>query len=109
MPELCSRGGWAVSAWLLWQGHPGRAMAVYAGTKLLAGGTALWVYFACEPALLRIPWFAALHRAGGQMRRALVAGIGRRLPGVARLRVRNAAPNPVPAMPSSPTVPGRTK
>ena len=72
-PELCSRGGWAASAWLLLSGHPWRAAAVYGATRLLARGAALWIYAACEPALLRVAWFAALHRAAGRMRRAVLA------------------------------------
>ena len=72
VPELCSRCGWLMSAWLLLQGDWWRAVAVYAGTKLLAGGTALWIYTACEPALLRNRWFAAAHNLVGAMRRAFL-------------------------------------
>ena len=74
-PELCSRGGWAGSAWLLLSGYPWRAAALYAATKLLAGGAALWIYAACEPALLRVAWFAALHGAVGRIRRSVLAGV----------------------------------
>ena len=74
-PELCSRGGWAGSAWLLLSGYPWRAAALYGATKILAGGTALWIYAACEPALLRVAWFAALHSSLGRMRRSVVAPV----------------------------------
>ncbi len=74
-PELCSRGGWAGSAWLLLSGYPWRAAALYVGTKLLAGGAALWIYAACEPALLRVAWFAALHNALGRMRRFVLTPV----------------------------------
>ncbi len=104
VPELCSRGGWAMSAWLLWQGHAGRAMAVYAATKLLAGGSALWIYAACEPALLRIPWFAATHGAATRWRRAALARFGKW-----RLRARSAAPAPLPATASTPAGRGPTE
>lgn len=59
VPELCSRSGWIVSVWLLVQGEPGTAILVYAASKLVAGLTALWIYCACEPALMRVRWFAA--------------------------------------------------
>jgi hypothetical protein len=58
VPEICSRGGWLVSAWLLLQGEPLEAVMLYGGTKLIAGLSALWIYVACEPALLRVRWFA---------------------------------------------------
>ncbi len=61
VPELCSRCGTLASAWLLLQGDWWRALAVYVGAKLLAGGTALWIYTACQPALLRVRLFAAVH------------------------------------------------
>ena len=71
IPEAASRAGWVASAWLLMQGAAWEALAVYVLTKLLATMTALWVYQACEPALLRVRWFARLHAAGLRLRRAL--------------------------------------
>jgi hypothetical protein len=107
VPELCNRTGWVVSVWLLLSGHPGRAMAIYAATKVLAGGTALWIYVACEPALLRIPLFAALHRVMGQVRRAVLIRLG--FPPADPLMMRNAAQAQAPATALPPTGLGRTK
>ena len=59
VPEACSRLGWVVSAWLVLQGEAWRALAVYAGTKLIAGTLALWICHACLPTLLRVRAFAA--------------------------------------------------
>ena len=72
VPEAASRAGWAVSAWLLMTGAVWQGFAVYVLTKLLAGVTALWVYRACEPALLRVAWFARLHAATLRMRRSML-------------------------------------
>lgn len=87
VPELCSRCGWLVSAWLLLDGDTRLALLVYAGSKLIAGVAAIWIYQACEPALMQIRWFAALsHRisaAGTALRSRLMAacdGDGSRLP-----------------------------
>lgn len=63
VPEAASRGGWFASAWLLLHGAGWQALLVYGLTKLLAGVTALWIYQACKPALLRVGWFARLHDA----------------------------------------------
>jgi hypothetical protein len=71
VPEIASRAGWVASAWLLVCGAAWEALLVYVLTKLLAGLTALWVYRACEPALLRVRWFARLHAAGQRMRGAI--------------------------------------
>jgi hypothetical protein len=68
VPEAASRAGWLASAWLLMTGAAWEALIVYVLTKLLAGITALWVYRACEPALLRVCWFARLHAASQRMR-----------------------------------------
>jgi hypothetical protein len=68
VPEAASRAGWVASAWLLVSGAAWEALLVYVLSKLLAGLTALWVYRACEPALLRVRWFARLHAAGQRMR-----------------------------------------
>lgn len=61
VPEICSRFGWLTSGWLLLQGRAQAALLVYLGSKLVAGLAALWIFRACEPALMRIGWFAALH------------------------------------------------
>jgi hypothetical protein len=84
VPELCSRCGTLVSAWLLLQGDGWRALAVYAGSKLFAGATALWIYTACRPALLRVRAFRAIHDAIGEFRCAAVARARRRAPRAGR-------------------------
>ena len=70
IPEAASRAGWLASAWLLVTGAAWQALLVYTLTKIIAGMTALWVYQACEPALLRVAWFARLHAraAAGRQR-----------------------------------------
>ena len=70
VPEAASRGGWLFSAWLLLHGAVQQAMLVYVLTKLFATLSAVWIYQACEPALLRIRWFARLHASVSQMRTA---------------------------------------
>ena len=72
VPELCSRCGTLVSAWLLLQGDGWRALAVYVAAKLVAGGIALWVYTACEPALLRNWLFAKIHGAVAGVRHEML-------------------------------------
>ena len=112
VPELCSRAGWVASVWLLLAGHPGRAMAAYVVTKILAGGTALWIYFACEPALLRVGPFAAAHRTLGRFRRAATGRLRAWLridADASAFMARNAGPGPVPARASSPTAPHPTE
>jgi hypothetical protein len=86
VPEALSRAGWLASAWLLMGGAAWQALMVYVLTKLFAGLSALWVYRACEPALLRVRWFARLHEAGQRLRRSMKKSRPR--PTVARHRVR---------------------
>jgi hypothetical protein len=59
VPEGTSRAGFFISAWLVWEGQAQTAALLYAGSKLVAGLLALWIYMACEPALLRVAWFRA--------------------------------------------------
>ncbi len=63
VPEAASRAGALWAAWLLMQGHYRAAAVAYAGSKVFASLVAVWIYRACEPALLRIGWFAQT-RAG---------------------------------------------
>ena len=77
IPEAASRAGWFASAWLLLTGAAWQALIVYTLTKIIAGVTALWVYQACEPALLRVAWFARVHAAAGRWRRSLRHSSGR--------------------------------
>ena len=62
LPEAIGRGGevWAVA--LLLRGHTVSFLLVYALVRLLATLLAVFVYQACEAALLRIAWFATLVR-----------------------------------------------
>jgi hypothetical protein len=84
VPEVASRGGWIVSAWLLLQGAVQEAMLVYVVTKLLAGLSALWIYQACEPALLRVGWFARMHGMGQRLHGSVRRWRGAVLPGGGR-------------------------
>ena len=77
VPEAASRAGWLASAWLLVSGAAWEALLVYVLTKLLAGIIALWVYRACEPALLRVRWFARVHGAGQRIRCSITAATPR--------------------------------
>ena len=80
VPEAFSRLGTLLSAWLLLHGDLWRALAVYAGAKLIAGLAALWIYGACLPTLLQIKAFAAVHGGLDTMRRSAVAAARERLP-----------------------------
>jgi hypothetical protein len=86
VPEAASRAGWVASAWLLLNGAAWEALLVYVLTKLLATATALWVYKACEPALLRVRWFARLHLKAVHIRRAVLPGSPRLAAMRARVR-----------------------
>ncbi|MEJ1977590.1 MAG: hypothetical protein WDN49_17260 [Acetobacteraceae bacterium] len=117
VPEAASRAGWVASVWLLLVGRAWAALALYVVTKLLAGVAALWIYHACEPALLRVRWFARWHGEVRALRRSVWAGLRAALPRRvrtrqrwlrARLKAGNAAAAPVPAIPSPPDRPGPT-
>jgi len=124
VPEAASRVGALWAAWLLVQGHYRAAAAVYAGSKIVASLVAAWIYRACEPALLTVPWFAqvragvlrvrdwALSRAARWLRRSsrdgspgrfvvqrrrIAASLGR------LARPGSSAAAPVPATASEPT------
>ncbi len=90
VPEVASRAGWLASAWLLLNGAAWEALMVYVLTKLLAAVTALWVYRACEPALLRVAWFARVHGMGQRMRRAVFPPNSRFAAARRRVRVTTA-------------------
>jgi hypothetical protein len=87
VPEVASRGGWLFSAWLLLQGAVQEAMLVYIVTKLFAGLSAVWIYQACEPALLRVRWFARMHGMVWRLRGAVHAWRGAVLPRGGRFMV----------------------
>ena len=102
VPEACSRLGWLASAWLLLHGEAWRALAVYAGTKLIAGSLALWIFAACLPSLMRVRAFAAVHAWAVQARFAAAAWIGRQgsgrfaglVAGLRRARAADGQPAP---------------
>ena len=117
VPEACSRLGWVAAGWLVLKGEPWRALAVYAGTKLMAGSAALWIWSACLPSLLRVRPFARAHATlmgvrhrvaswsawrGGRLTNAMAQVRAR------RVRARNAAAGPASAIPSGPAGPSRT-
>ena len=78
IPEVCSRLGWVVSAWLILHGQAWRGLGIYVSTKLIAGSLALWMCSACLPVLLRVPSFAAAHGALLRSRQAASTWLRRR-------------------------------
>ena len=80
VPEIFSRLGTLLSAWLLLHGDIWRALAVYAAARLIAGVTAIWIYTACLPALLQIKAFATIHAGVHTLRRSMMATARARLP-----------------------------
>lgn len=58
--EVLGRAGelWAVT--LLVRGHAASAAITYVWVRLLGTLAAVFVYHACEPALLRYPWFVTV-------------------------------------------------
>ena len=59
VPELIGRGGELWSIALFVRGNAMSGVIVYASVRLVAALLAVFVYHACEAALLRIRWFAA--------------------------------------------------
>ncbi len=78
IPELCSRAGWLVSAWLVLHGQAWRGLALYVASKLVAGSLALWICSACLPVLLRVRAFATAHGALLGMQRDAAGWLRRR-------------------------------
>jgi hypothetical protein len=68
IPEGIGKAGEFWALWLLVRGHTHSAVAVYVAVRLVAALIAVFVYHACEAALLRIGWFAALVRWIGAVR-----------------------------------------
>ncbi len=87
VPEAASRGGWLFSAWLLLHGAVQEALVVYVLTKLFATLSAVWIYQASEPALLRVRWFARMHDMVWRLRGAARAWHGTVLPRGGRFMV----------------------
>jgi hypothetical protein len=61
VPELCSHGAGIWATVLLTRGHVVTATLIAVLFKGVATLALVWVYQACEPALLRVAWFARLH------------------------------------------------
>jgi hypothetical protein len=59
IPEGVAKVGEAWAVTLLVRRHVVSAVVVYALVRLASTLLAVFVYMACEPALLRMPWFAA--------------------------------------------------
>jgi len=62
VPDLLSHAAGMWAAVLLAQGHIVSATLVAVLFKGVATVVLVWIYQACEPALLRVAWFARLHR-----------------------------------------------
>jgi hypothetical protein len=84
VPEILGRVGeiWAVA--LLVEGHLASGVMVYALVRLVATLVAVFIYQACEAALLRIGWFA---RAVGWLHVARAWAVGLIRPALARVRL----------------------
>lgn len=61
IPEVASHLGTVAAAVALVERGPIAAVVVYVVTKATATLIAVWIYQACEPALLTVRWFARLH------------------------------------------------
>jgi hypothetical protein len=73
VPELFSHASELATAVLLAKGHLAAATLLMVLGKGLATLILVWIYQACEPALLRVRWFAWLHHAILRARAALLA------------------------------------
>jgi hypothetical protein len=63
VPDLCSHAAGIWATVLLARGHVIAATLVVVVFKGVATLVLVWIYQACEPALLRVAWFARLHHA----------------------------------------------
>ena len=63
IPELCSHGAGIWATVLLARGHVVGATLVAVVFKGAATLVLVWIYQACEPALLRVAWFARVHNS----------------------------------------------
>ncbi len=73
VPELFSHASEFGTAFLLAKGHVAAATMLVVLGKGVATLILVWIYQACEPALLRVRWFARLHHAVLRARAALLA------------------------------------
>jgi hypothetical protein len=63
VPELCSHGAGIWATVLLARGHVVTATLIAVVFKGVATLVLVWIYQACEPALLRVAWFARVHNS----------------------------------------------
>ena len=63
VPELCSHAAGIWATVLLARGHVVTATLIAVLFKGTATLVVVWIYQACEPALLRVAWFARLHNS----------------------------------------------
>lgn len=68
VPEVTARVGEVWVAVLVAHGRIGTAVLVYAVVRLLATLIAVFIWQACAPALLRLPWFARIAAWIGRVR-----------------------------------------
>jgi hypothetical protein len=61
VPDLCSHAAGIWATVLLARGHVVAATLIAVLFKGVATLALVWIYQACEPALLRVAWFARLH------------------------------------------------
>jgi hypothetical protein len=108
VPDLCSHAAGIWATVLLARGHVVTATLIAVVFKGVATLVLVWIYQACEPALLRVAWFARLHhvvlaargwvldrvrpmrQAALRRLRASVAGTGWLAPRFQRVRLRLA-------------------
>jgi hypothetical protein len=63
VPDLCSHAAGIWATVLLARGHVVAATLIAVLFKGVATVVLVWIYQACEPALLRVAWFARLHHS----------------------------------------------
>jgi hypothetical protein len=73
IPELFSHASEFGTAFLLAKGHFAAATLLVVLGKGVTTLILVWIYQACEPALLRVRWFARVHHAILRARAALLA------------------------------------
>ena len=92
VPEVFSHVSEFGTAFLLAKGHVAAATLLVVLGKGMATLVLVWIYQACEPALLRVRWFVRVHDAVLRARAALLARFApiRRM---VLIRLRRAAPS----------------
>ncbi|MBW4090593.1 MAG: hypothetical protein HIU82_05725 [Proteobacteria bacterium] len=75
VPDLFSHASDLWAAVLLTRGHVIAASCLVVLGKGVATVVLVWLYQACEPALLRVAWFARLHHAVGAVQARVLARV----------------------------------